>query len=161
MRSFWRSAAILSAVLVSVSVSALGAVRVQAQEMDDGDYIRARASHYREIGTSFKAISDELKSGAPRPGIIRMAANDILAQAKSQYGWFRAGSGPESEEKTKAKPEIWTRAKDFRAAQDRFLGAAGAMATAANSPADPKTLIPQFKDLGASCSGCHTNFRAE
>jgi cytochrome c556 len=141
---------------------AVGAVAggVLAQEMDDGDYIRARIGHYREIGTSFKAISDEIKSGKMRQPVIQQAAREINAQAKNQYGWFRAGSGKDSEEKTKAKDEIWSKPKDFRAAQDRFLAESGNFLKI-SAGTDPAATIAGFKALGQSCANCHTNFRDE
>lgn len=139
----------------------LCATGAQAQEMSDEDYIKSRIAHYRELGTWFKAITDQMKSDKPRPSTIRTAALGINRLAKAQYGWFRPGSGPESEEKTKAKPVIWAKSKEFKAAQDRLLAESTAFLTAANSASDPKTLAPRVKALGQACASCHETFRTE
>ncbi|MDB5422962.1 MAG: cytochrome [Phenylobacterium sp.] len=152
------------AAAVALLVSAVCAAGVRAQGMDDEDYIKARIAHYREIGTWAKAISDELKSGKPKPAVVKTAALNINRMAKEQYGWFRPGSGPESEEKTSAKPVIWTKPAEFKAAQDRFVAESAAMlnfASAPNAAGDPKLLAPQFKALGQACSNCHNTFRKE
>ena len=140
-----------------VAVGALAGA-VHAQEMDDGDYIRARIAHYREIATGLKAISDEMKSGKMRPEIIKQGAKEINDHAKHQYNWYRPGSGPESEERTDAKPEIWTKPKEFKAAQDRFLAESNAMLKVANA-GDMKAVPAQFKALAATCGACHDVFK--
>lgn len=151
---------VLSAAAV-LFASAVCISSVHAQDMSNEDYVKSRIAQYREIGTWFKAISDEMKRPEPRPSTIRTAALGINRLAKRHYGWFRAGSGPESGEKTKAKAVIWSRPQEFKAAQDRFMSASTAFLNAANSTSDPKTLGPQFKALGQSCANCHDTFRRD
>lgn len=84
------------------------------------DIVKSRIGGYRELGAAFKNVNDELKSGTPQVYIIQLSARQIRDTAKAQYGFFPAGSGPQPGVKTAAKPQIWARAAEFKAAQDAF-----------------------------------------
>jgi cytochrome c556 len=72
--------------------------------------------------------------------------------------WFPAGSGPQPGVKTAAKPEIWTRAADFRRAQDAFAAQAVAFQNVANG-GNADAIRAAARSLGATCKGCHDQFR--
>jgi cytochrome c556 len=73
-------------------------------------------------------------------------------------GWFPAGSGPQPGVKTAAKPEIWTKPADFRRAQDAFIAQAAAFQNTANG-GDVDAIRAGVRSLGATCKGCHDQFR--
>jgi cytochrome c556 len=122
------------------------------------DVIKTRIAELRELGAQFKNVNDELKSDSPNMMIMQISARQMKAVARDQYQWFPAGSGPESGVKTKAKPEIWSRAADFNAAQDNFAKQANAFFVVA-SKGDVAAMRTQARALGAACGGCHRNFR--
>src|SRR5579863_3967068 len=109
---------------VAILMAAAGAA---SADFGPKEAVDARHNAYRETGAAFKTINDELKSGVLIKVLLVPAARTIAATARDQYSWFPVGSGPESGAKTKAKPEIWSDAANFREAQDRFQKEAGLM----------------------------------
>ena len=61
---------------VSAVVIALGSYGALAAAPNIVAAIKARQANYKEIGGSFKAINDELKSDSPDMNSVRMAAVD-------------------------------------------------------------------------------------
>lgn len=59
---------------------------------------------------------------------------------------------------TRAKPDVWDKPADFRAAQQKFINAASALATAAQSH-NMDTIKPSFAAVESSCKSCHQQFR--
>ena len=124
------------------------------------DIVKARLAGYRELGAAFKNVNDELRSGTPQAYVLQLSARQIRDAAKAQYGWFPRGTGPQPGLKTAAKPEIWTRAPAFKAAQDAYAAQANAFYRFA-AAGDIAKMRAQVKPLGATCGGCHRAFRAE
>ena len=156
MSGLSKRGAMISAILAA-SVFAGAAF---AAELNDEDYIKARIAHFREIGTSFKGINDQAKTGKPDMAKVKDLAGDLNALAKQQYTWFRPGSGPESEEMTKAKPDIWKKPAEFKAAQDKLLAESNAMLAAASS-GNAALLPDRIKSLVGACQNCHQQFREQ
>ncbi|MFL6600140.1 MAG: c-type cytochrome [Steroidobacteraceae bacterium] len=121
--------------------------------------IKARQSNYKEIGGAFKAIGDELKSATPDVNSIASAAREILARGSHQLQYFSRGSGPESHEKTRAKPEIWQDFAEFKRAHETFVGGAQRLVEAVGASADRKALAEVRAALGQDCKACHDRFR--
>jgi cytochrome c556 len=122
------------------------------------DFEKARLANYRELGTAFKNVMDELRSGTPETLIIQMSAREIRKASQQQYNWFPAGSGPASGVKTEARAEIWTQPADFKARQDAFAAQAAAFQSAAQS-GDVGKIRAAARQLGEACKACHTQFR--
>jgi cytochrome c556 len=142
----------------ALAVLALGAVPVLAAGA--AEIIKTRHEGYRELGASFKNVNDELRSAKPQAMILQLSARQIRNVATQQYGWFPAGSGPQAGVKTKARPEIWTKAPAFKAAQDNFAKQANAFFKVA-ATGDVAKIRLAAKPLGAACAGCHKQFRSE
>lgn len=123
------------------------------------DQVHVRVAGLRALGNAFKAVNDGLRGGGPvQPQQMQLYAGQILKAAHDQYGWFPAGSGPQPGVKTAAKAEIWTRAQEFRAAQDAFARQANAFSRAAAS-GDSTAIRTEGRKLGAACKSCHDTFR--
>lgn len=122
------------------------------------DQVRTRVAGFRELGASFKTVNDGLRAPEPQTVLIQMAARQIRNASAAMRGWFPAGSGPQPGVKTAAKPEIWTRSADFRRAQDAFAAQAIAFQNAANG-GNVAAIRTAARSLGASCKGCHDQFR--
>ncbi|MET0251451.1 MAG: cytochrome c [Novosphingobium sp.] len=143
---------------VALAVVALGAGPVLAAGA--ADVIRTRHDSYRELGAAFKNVNDELRTPKPQAMILQLSARQIRNVAQQQYGWFPAGSGPQSGVKTKALPAIWSNPGGFKAAQDAYAKQANAFYQTAASGDVAKVRIAA-KALGATCAGCHKQFRGE
>lgn len=124
------------------------------------DQVKSRLAGFRELGAAFKNVNDELKSDTPQAIVLQLSARQIRDSARLQYGWFPAGSGPQPGVKTAAKPEIWSKPAEFKAAQDNFANAAAAFYKV-SAGGDPAAIKAQAKLLGATCSSCHKAFRTE
>lgn len=122
------------------------------------DLMKARHDHYHELGDAFKVIRDQARGGTPDLAAIKAAAKAVNDASINQSRWFPAGTGPEAG-KTRAKAEIWSRPKDFAAAQKLFSDAAPKLLAAANA-GDLDAVKSQFGEVGKSCKNCHDTFRS-
>jgi cytochrome c556 len=124
------------------------------------DQVRARVGTYRALGAAFKAINDAVRSGQLQTPQVRQAAARIGHVARQQYALFPAGSGLRRGVKTAAKPEIWSRGRDFRAAQDAFARQAAVLQRAV-AGGDAGAIRLEARKLGGTCKSCHDRFRVE
>ena len=148
----------IKGLLGGIAVIALGTGPVLAAGA--ADLVRARVNGFRELGASFKSVNDELRGGKPQPIMLQLAVRQIRTVATQQYAWFPAGSGPQAGVKTKARPEIWTKAPAFKAAQDAYARQATAFSAAVASN-DIAKIRAATKSLGATCAACHKQFRVD
>jgi cytochrome c556 len=119
---------------------------------------KTRHDGYHKMGDAFKTIRDQTKASTPDIAKIKNAAVVIDGVAKQQFDWFPKGSGPETGEKTDAKPEIWSDPQGFAAAQKLLGERAPKLLEAANS-GDATAVKAQFGEVGKACKGCHDKFR--
>lgn len=61
---------------------------------------------------------------------------------------------------TRAKPEVWSQASEFRQAQDKFLAATEALVQVAGS-ADLVAIRAAVETVQTSCKSCHDQFRVD
>jgi cytochrome c556 len=126
----------------------------------DADIVKSRIAGYREIGAAYKAINDQLSSGAPEPYLLQVSAREIVNGTRNQYRWFPAGSGPKPGIKTRAKAAIWSQPAKFKTLQDGFAAKAVALA-AATKGGDAARVQAAVRELGGACKACHTVYREE
>jgi cytochrome c556 len=153
---------------------------VAAQDIPATEVIKNRIHNFKEIGTAFKGISDELKSKQPYVPSIQESAGQIESLGSEILMWFPPGTGPAAEPdrsfidtilgwfsssdaardkgRTHAKPAVWTERTRFEQAQRKFHAEAQKMNEVAQS-GDRGAIAAQFKVLGATCKNCHDTFR--
>jgi cytochrome c556 len=146
----------LAASVISVGV----AVPVLAQDLTPAEMIQSRQQRFREIGTAFKTVNDELKKPTPVKVMLTSSAARIAAAAREQQTLFPKGTGPETGIKMKAKADIWARRGEFDAANARLIAEADRLA-ALTRAGDFDAMRAQVKVVGAACSGCHRAFRED
>ena len=132
----------------------------QGQVASAAEVVKARQQGLKTLGAAFKAIRDELRGDSPDAAKIRSAAADIAHAAGAIGKWFPVGTGPDSGLRTDAKPEVWTDAAGFAAAQDTFVREANKWAQLGNST-DPSAWKEGAASLGQSCKGCHEKYRVK
>jgi cytochrome c556 len=135
-------------------------IALAEEEFDPQPIIEGRQAALRDIGGAFKGISDELKAASPSLAAISHYARQIDDLTQQQKFWFPAGTGPEAEIETKARPEIWRSPEEFRQAQSAFSENAHKLVKAAQS-GNVAAIQAQWRELGKSCKGCHDKFREE
>lgn len=152
-----------------------------AQEMSE-DVIQNRIGNFRDIGSAYKNIRDELKSGRPDIGKIHASAKTIAGYAPHVVSWFPKGSEPSPEPPqswlewirswfatsddagtdgalvSHAKSEIWSNPKLFRADAAKFAAQASVLDRIAQGGNIAAT-AGEYRRLGETCSSCHTVFR--
>jgi cytochrome c556 len=156
----WVTKTISCALLVGAALlltTAYGA----AEDQGIADTIKMRQHKLKDIvGKDAKAISDQLKSGAPDKDTVAAKATEIATTLKDLPSWFPKGSGPEAGIKTLAKPDIWEQPDDFKKAYDTAQAAADKFAQVAQS-GDLNAETTAFMSLGMGCQGCHKPFRVK
>lgn len=156
--------------------------RLDAQDLPASEVIKNRIANFREIGTAYKGITDELKKKDPYIPGIQESAQQVESLGSEILTWFPAGSGPTEEPemgiidailswfssddaaaeegKTNAKPAVWTQRAAFEQSYRKFQAAAKKMHEVARS-GDKAAVAVQAKALGDTCKGCHDTFREE
>jgi cytochrome c556 len=130
----------------------------RAPAMVPAEVIRNRQAGLKEMGTAFKNTMDALRASEPQIIMIQQSARTIKSDSVAIRGWFPAGSGPAPGLKTAAKPEIWTKPVEFRAAQNQLAQAAdGLQAAAATGNVD--SIRTAARALGGACKNCHDQFK--
>jgi len=120
--------------------------------------IAARKANFKEIGGAFKAVNDEIKSGAPDMNAVRSATRELSTRAAASLKHFPKGSGPQAGVKTRAKAAIWAKGPEFAALQKQFAAQANTLNAAAMS-GNVAGLTAARTALGATCKSCHDKFR--
>lgn len=129
-----------------------------AADETPADIIKMRHDRLKDLGVEAKAIGGQAKSGTLDRAIMTEAAKKIAATAHEIQTWFPKGSGPESGVKTLAKPDIWTKPDEFKAAADAFAPAADKLVeVVANG--DAPAIFAQLQATGKTCHDCHKPFR--
>lgn len=150
----------------------------------DPHAIDARIANFREIGTAFKKIKDELNSKRPDLARVRDSARLIKDRGAEIPLWFPPGSEPATpveqgwldslldwfglgdtvalpdEAKSRAKIEVWTAPAQFEAAHRTFALEAEKFWQAVQN-GDQATIEARFQALGNTCEHCHEKFREE
>jgi cytochrome c556 len=142
---------------IALCVSALALAQ---EDFDPQPVIEGRQAALRDIGAAFKGINDELKKSQPTLALIRQHARLIDDLTKQQKFWFPRGTGPETEIEMQAKPEIWQRPAEFKAAQDALTQQVTKLVAATNGT-DVGAIKTQSQALGRTCKACHDKFREE
>lgn len=122
--------------------------------------VTERQEGFKALGAAFKVINDQLKTNAPDMAAIVPAAERMNELAGQIPGWFPAGTGPDDGVKTDALATVWSDPAEFSAAQIRLAEATTRLQELAVA-GDAAGLREQVKMVGASCGGCHDNFRVE
>lgn len=153
--------AALALAIAAAPLVASGAPRAasaRAPAMVPAEVVRTRIAGFKEMGTAFKNTMDALRASEPQIIMIQQSARTIKNGSVAIRGWFPAGTGPAPGLKTAAKPEIWTKPAEFRAAQDQLGRAADALQAAAAS-GNVDAIRAAARGLGAACKNCHDQFR--
>lgn len=119
-----------------------------------------REAKFKAIAKANKAIGEELKKDAPSVEAIAANAKTLDGLAKELPGWFPGTAGPEAGMDSEAKPEIWQKPAEFKAAGEKFAAAAAALQAAAAS-GDLAQIKTASAAVGPTCKGCHDSFRAK
>ncbi|WP_201555360.1 c-type cytochrome [Psychrobacter immobilis] len=118
-----------------------------------------------------KARQDSMKSWGDATGIMGdmvKAPDTFDAEVFKEQAAFLAedASKPwshfENQEAVgNATDAVWSNVEEFRAEADNFQKVTADLNTVAQTATTVKDVQPAFKEVGASCKSCHTDFRAK
>jgi cytochrome c556 len=151
-----RSLLYFGAVLAGFAVTSTAV----GQSASPAAIIKARQAQFREIGTAFKAINDELKKGTPGKFVMTSSARQIAGNLKQTGTMFPAGSGPSSGVKTKALAAIWAKPTEFSRLNAAAVAEANKLVVVLRG-SDAAAISVQVKALGRTCQSCHKPFRLD
>ncbi len=139
----------LSILLVSGALlSPLWMSSASAQFAKPEDAIKYRQSAFVVMASQFGRMQSTVKGQVPYDAAATLST--------LPWGAF----GPGTQGKSNAKPEVWSDAAGFKAAQTKFEGAVVKLSAAADS-GDLDKLRAAFGDVGASCKACHDAYRVK
>ncbi|MCX8475946.1 MAG: cytochrome c [Sphingomonas sp.] len=117
-----------------------------------------REAKFKAIAKANKAIGEELKKDAPSVELVAANAKTLDGLARELPGWFPGATGPEPGIETEAKPDIWQKPTEFKAAAAKFAAATGVLQAAA-ATGDVAQVKAAAAGVGPACKGCHDSFR--
>ena len=117
--------------------------------------IDARVEGMKALGGNLKAASQ-----AATPADAKAKIAEAIAFSESIVSRFPKGTGPGDAgvTKTRALPDIWTKAAEFKAAADALTAALKNVDAALDS-GDSAKVGAAFGEIGKNCGGCHKPFR--
>ncbi|MBB3965558.1 c-type cytochrome [Rhizobium metallidurans] len=145
----------IKSIVAAVLVAGMGVTTVYAA---DGTH-DARVAMMKKIGGATGALAGVAKGEKPYDAeAVKAALATISETAKAFPDQFKAGTENASAD-SEASPKIWENMDDFKARAAK-LGSDADMLLA-QLPADAAGVGAGLKTLGASCSGCHQNYRVK
>jgi cytochrome c556 len=138
----------------TATVLAIAADTAVAQFHKPEDAIKYRQSAFTVMANSFGKIGAVVKGEAPY-NKDEVAKNAAVVATLSTLPWQAFGPGTEG---GKAQPEIWSDNAKFKAASEKMQLAVADLNKAAQS-GDLENIKKTFGAAGASCKGCHDDFK--
>ena len=142
-----------------ISLGLAGALTIStdfafAQFQKPEDAIKYRQSVFTVLANSFGKISAVVKGEAPY-NKDEVAKNAAVVATLSTLPWQAFGSGTEG---GKAQADIWSDNAKFKTASEKMQLAVANLNTAAQS-GDLESIKKAFGAAGATCKGCHDDFK--
>ena len=138
----------------TATVLAIGAGSVFAQFKNSEDAIKYRQSAFTVMANSFGKIGAVVKGEAPY-NKDEVAKNAAVVATISSLPWQAFGPGTEG---GKAQADVWSDNAKFKAAADKMQLAVADLNKAAQS-GDLDSIKKSFGAAGATCKGCHDDFK--
>lgn len=147
------SRSLMAAALVT---GLLASLPVAAQFQKPGDAVKYRQSAFSVMGTHFGRIGAMVQNRVPFDAPT-LAANAEVVNLLSSLPFTAFGEGTDVGD-TKALPGVWSQRAKFDAATTKMQQAVTELNAAAKT-GDLAKIRPAFGAVGATCKGCHDDFR--
>ncbi len=126
------------------------------QDTHPGQPVSKREAIFKQFLRTSEPMGMMLRGSKPfEAQQAQQLAASLKALSTEPWQYFPQGS---TYYPSRAKPAVWEKPAQFKAAQDRFIHAADQLARAAQS-GNPDAIRPAFHELSASCDACHQDFR--
>jgi len=145
--------------LWSVACAALLSLPAYAQFQKPEDAIKYRQGAFTLMGAHFSRIAAMAQGRVPFDAKAA-ADNAAVLSVAARLPFAAFGEGTDKGMPTGAKPEVWKDSAKFKAAADKMMGEVAKLDTAARS-GNLDAIKAAVGGVGASCKGCHDDFRAQ
>ena len=140
------------ALLACLALAACG----PRQDTHPGQPVGKREAIFKKFLRASEPIGMMLRGSKPfEAQQVQQLAATLKTLSTEPWQYFPPGS---TYYPSRAKPAVWEKPAEFKAARDRFVRAADHLAQAAQS-GNPDAVRPAFHELSASCDACHQDFR--
>jgi cytochrome c556 len=146
----------IAAVGITVALGAMASTAFAQARPDI--LVKQRQAAMTLIGKYFGPMGLMAQGKVPFDAKVVQRNADYL-HALSQMPWDGFHESTKGE-KTRALPEIWTNAGQFKQAAERFQTEVDKLHSAAKG-GDEGAIKAQIGAVGKTCAGCHDNFRAK
>ncbi|MDX1581924.1 MAG: cytochrome c [Alphaproteobacteria bacterium] len=141
-------------------IAAVGVVPAVAEDAAPDDAIKYRQWTMSTVGNHMQSFVAILQQKVPHSEAMAYHANALADAASHAAPAFEQNTAGLGEEKTTAKPEIWDEDSDFFEKLAEFEEVTLALAEAAES-GDMGAVGASLQKVGASCKGCHDDYRSK
>ena len=141
------------------AIGAMAALPAAAQFQKPEDAIKYRQSAFTVMGNHVGRIGAMASGRAPFDAKAAAESANIVATLSSLPG-TAFGPGTDKGMPNRAKPEIWSDAAKFKAANDKMVAEVAKLDAAAKS-GSLDAIKAAMGAVGGSCKACHDDFRAE
>jgi cytochrome c556 len=141
---------LLQAAVLALAIGACGLGPALAQ----GDVVAQRKDEMKKSGANLEATK-KILDGNAAVGPVAPLADEMHGYFATLPTLFPAGST----ENSKARPEVWSDRAGFERAAGNAAEATAKLAAAAKA-GDRDAVSAAFREVGASCGGCHRNYRS-
>lgn len=138
-----------------------GAVLLVAAAPNPVEVVKARQARMKEVGKTFKAINDQVKSGSPDANVVKANARHLASLSANVAPLFHQNTTGVTGMKIEAKPEIWSHWADFQTKAGKLAQATRQLAATADRSTDPAVLGPAVKAVGGACKACHDSYKLD
>ena len=118
--------------------------------------IKERMDKFQESKNLMRTINKSLNDN--NFDIIRQSAEKLNKWAIEMHKYFQKGSEASSSNKSQASEDIWSDPEGFKKAIKRF-GKASAKLIKISQNKNIDNTVSSFREVAASCKGCHQQFR--
>jgi cytochrome c556 len=146
----------LAAVAAAACVTSLGAA---AQFQKPEDAIKYRQSAFTVLAAHFGRVAAMAQGKAPFDAKAA-ADNGAIAATMAPLPFAGFGAGTDKGRPNRAKPEVWSKAADFKAKADDMQAAMVKFGEASKT-GNLDTIKAAVGDVGKTCKACHDDYRAE
>ena len=151
MKFGWLMVGLVGAALIGGTVTTMHSAVAQTSA---ADAIKARKDVMHDFGGAFGPINRVVRGEDPNVTGVTEKAMIWANAAKKLPPLFPAGSGRESGQETRAKPEIWSNRAEFDADINKLVVASTTLADVAKT-GDLGAVKAQFAVAVQACQTCH------
>ena len=122
----------------------------------DAGVIKERMDKFQESKNLMRTINKSFSNN--NFNVITQSAEKLNKWANEMHKYFPQGSEASTSNKSEASSNIWSEPEDFKKAIKKFEVTSAKLIKISKNKNIDKT-VSSFREVAASCKGCHQQFR--